>query len=640
MSKTWSYILNYSLILFVATISLWSVNANGEENVKTFARFVPERADDFAWENDKVAFRVYGPAMRNRNEDSGVDCWLKRVDYPIINKWYKGNFNKKSYHRDHGEGYDPYHVGNSRGCGGLALWINDSLITSNTYTKYEIVTSEVGKTTFKLTYEWNYGADQYLEEKLISIKLGDRYFKTTSTFWKNGKIANNLPLAIGLATHDGKAKVNKDLKAGWVSTWELIDGYGLGTGIAINPERIIDFRLVDGAAKDDGHALIITKTNNKGQIEYIAGYGWEKAGEITSIKEWNAYLKSQIDIFDPNVIIKRMELAADWQIYNPAPYEDLEWHGAPFYMGLTDLYEVSKKTKYLEYLRLLGEKHKWKIRTRKYHADDHAIGLAYIKLYEHFKQPIMIKALSKEFEWILANPPEHYIEENGKVRLRYNRERWNWCDALYMAPPVWAGLGAVKKDDRFFDYMIQEWKQSHEWYWSEEDSLYFHDKRDIVKISPAGKKVFWARGDGWVHAGLVEVLQYLPEGHKERQYFQTIFEKMSKKLASIQKENGTWACSLLDEANPAQDDISGSVFYVYALAWGINNGILDRSEYECAVKAGWKALCERQRYNGRLINVQPVGGFPVAFNPETTAIFGVGGFISAGSEVWKLVTSN
>lgn len=337
-------------------------------------------------------------------------------------------------------------------------------------------------------------------------------------------------------------------------------------------------------------------------------------------------------------IENRMKDAAQWQMDNPCRYGDLEWHVAPFYTAMTDLYEVTGDTSYLGYVKAIGEKNDWKIHTRPYHADDHAVGLAYVKLAQHYADTLMMSAVKKEFDWIITNQAPHYIKkEGGKIHKTYNRQRWNWCDALYMAPPVWAALADATGNDVYFEFMVQEWKQSHEWYWCAEEDLYFHDKRDIVKVSPAGKRVFWARGDGWVHAGLVEVLQYLPEDHPDRDFFVSIFKKMSAKLLAIQKENGTWAPSLLDAANPAQDDISGSVFYVYGLAWGINNGILEASEYQPAVESGWLALCERQDKDGRLKNVQPVGGYPEAFEPNNTEIFAVGGFISAGSEVWKMV---
>lgn len=337
-------------------------------------------------------------------------------------------------------------------------------------------------------------------------------------------------------------------------------------------------------------------------------------------------------------ILQRIELAASWQMKHPATYSALEWHWAPFYTSLTDLYEVTGKKEYLNYVRTIGGQYEWKIQDRLYHADDHAVGLSYIKLYEYYKQPEMISSLKQELNWILIHPPSKYILDSlGNVRKCYNRQRWNWSDALYMAPPVWAGMSAITGSEAYIDYMVDEWKQSHEWFWSTENDLYFHDRRDITKVSPGGKPVFWARGDGWVHAGLVEVLQYLPVEHPDREFFISVFTKMSNKLLSIQKVNGTWAPSLLDINHPSQDDISGSVFYVYALAWGINNNLLSEEVFGEAVTNGWLALCERQDDSGRLKNIQPVGGFPETFDPNNTDVFGVGGFISAGAEVYKML---
>ena len=106
--------------------------------VKAYAKFIPQRRDDFAWENDKVAFRVYGPAAPLAGHASGVDAWLKKVDYSIIDKWYDMHFRGKSYHEDRGEGYDPYHTGISRGVGGSAVWINETPYYGHNFTRYKI----------------------------------------------------------------------------------------------------------------------------------------------------------------------------------------------------------------------------------------------------------------------------------------------------------------------------------------------------------------------------------------------------------------------------------------------------------------------------------------------------------------------
>ncbi len=171
----------YRSTLFVIMVAVWLITLPGAfsatDTPVTYCRFVPERVDDFAWENDKIAFRAYGPALHDKAEDSGFDCWLKRVDYPIINKWYKENAAGKSYHKDYGEGYDPYKAGSSRGCGGV-----------------------------------------------------------------------------------------------------------------IDPTRIVDFQLLETGKKLEDHALLITKTDDYGKLEYYAGYGWAKAGEIKTSAQWNTYL--------------------------------------------------------------------------------------------------------------------------------------------------------------------------------------------------------------------------------------------------------------------------------------------------------------------------------------------------------------
>ncbi len=277
-------------LLVLSVMGLTSVACATTTEPVTFCRFVPEREDDFAWENDKIAFRAYGPALEKKGEDSGFDAWLKRVDYPIVNKWYAGNLKGISYHKDHGEGYDPYKVGSSRGCGGLALWIDGKMVLSNVFKESKVVKCETDESTFVLTYEYKVGADTYNEEKQISIKLGDRLFKSTSTFTKDGKPAAELPIAIGLVRHHKTDLVLKDLSKGWMSIWEPMDDSELGTGVVIDPKRIVDFQLLETGKKLEDHALIITKTDAKGQLEYYAGYGWKKAGAITTSKVWNDYL--------------------------------------------------------------------------------------------------------------------------------------------------------------------------------------------------------------------------------------------------------------------------------------------------------------------------------------------------------------
>ncbi|NME66776.1 DUF4861 domain-containing protein [Flammeovirga aprica] len=262
----------------------------------TYSRFVPERTDDYAWENDRVAFRTFGPDAQQRAENkkpggtltSGIDLWLKRVDYPIINKWYKNNEEKKgAYHIDSGEGYDPYHVGVSRGAGGIGFWLNDSLYTSKNFASYETISEGPIRTVFKLKYKpWDVNGQKVTEEKKVTLDLGSNLCHFQSTF----SSASALPsVGIGITLHDKKGKTFMAEKEGVFSYWEEIDEDHLGVGIVLPKEHVQKAfeRKVDH--KDASHLMVLSKPNLS-ELSYYVGYGWERSKQFTSEKEWNDYL--------------------------------------------------------------------------------------------------------------------------------------------------------------------------------------------------------------------------------------------------------------------------------------------------------------------------------------------------------------
>lgn len=265
------------------------------QETRTFVRFVPERIDDIAWENDKVAFRTYGPEAQRLVDEkqpggtltSGIDAWFKRVKYPIIDKWYQKYVDGGSYHEDNGEGYDPYHVGDSRGIGGSGIWIDDSLYVSKNFVNYKILANGPLRSTFELTYApWQAGNLTIQETKRISIDFGSQLFYLEETLKSDGPVPN---LTTGITLHDGTGEVNSDPKAGWISYWETIDGAMLGTGIVASPSDILQQLDKRKAAKEQSHLYLILKPTEK--ISYYAGFGWEKAGEFSSAAEWNKYLQ-------------------------------------------------------------------------------------------------------------------------------------------------------------------------------------------------------------------------------------------------------------------------------------------------------------------------------------------------------------
>ena len=256
----------------------------------TYCRFVPERADDFAWENDLVAFRAYGPALRKGSEDSGIDCWTKRVTYPIIDKWYRLDREQKlSYHEDRGEGNDFYHVGKSRGCGGTAIWLDGKMVLSDVFKEWKILESTPQKSVFQLSYDYEFDGRKVHEVKTITIELGQRVFKSESLFTENGQPAD-LEIAVGVSTQNRRGLVTMNRETGWLTVWMDYGKSGLGTGVVMEPKRITGMEEIKVMKRDESHAILTTHTDAAGKTVHYAGFAWTRAGGIATPKQWQDYL--------------------------------------------------------------------------------------------------------------------------------------------------------------------------------------------------------------------------------------------------------------------------------------------------------------------------------------------------------------
>ena len=183
---------------------------------------------------------------------------------------------------------------------------------------------------------------------------------------------------------------------------------------------------------------------------------------------------------------------------------------------------------------------------------------------------------------------------------------------------------------------MKEWWRTSDYLYDNAEHLYFRDSSYFKKTEANGKKVFWGRGNGWVMGGLVRTLQYLPVNHPDRPRFEKQFKEMSAKILTCQQPDGLWRASLLDPDSYPLKETSGSGFYTYALAWGVNQGLLDSSKYKPAVSKAWAALVACVDADGKLTHVQPIGADPKKFDEGATEVYGVGAFLLAGSEVYKL----
>lgn len=264
-----------------------------------YSRFVPERSDDYAWENDKVAFRVYGPkgqeealkGIPGSTLSSGVDIWLKRVPHPVIEKWYAGHKSSPGfYHTDRGEGYDPYHVGASRGTGGSGIWVNDSLQVSQNFTAYRVIATGGLRTIFELDYA-PWGEFSIRETKRITLDMGSNFSKFEVTVTSGKKIPN---YAVGITLHKVQGEVSMDKQKGWIRHWEKIDDAYVGEGIVVDPKSIMSAFAHTSKTPDQSNLLAVLKPGSK--IVYYAGFAWQKSGQVNDAADWDAMLQRQAEI--------------------------------------------------------------------------------------------------------------------------------------------------------------------------------------------------------------------------------------------------------------------------------------------------------------------------------------------------------
>jgi rhamnogalacturonyl hydrolase YesR len=347
---------------------------------------------------------------------------------------------------------------------------------------------------------------------------------------------------------------------------------------------------------------------------------------------------AQAQEINPAGVKQIMKKVADWQIehftdYNDRkyPHHPLNWTNGALYAGMVKWAEMAEDDTYYEWLRNIGEDNDWMLHRRKYHADDHTVGQMYIDLYRKYNDEKMIEPTKKQFEFIMYHPSKSVLNWNTP----YHQDRWNWCDALFMSPPVWAKLYNITGERKYMDFMLDEFKATTNFLFDKKESLYYRDESFMGKLDN-GTKIFWSRGNGWVFAGLVNIMNELNPKSKEYKYFLKIYKKMAKKLLEIQTPQGHWAMSLLGQEFYPTPETSGSSFYVYGLAWGINNEVLDKERYSPAVKKGWKSLVSHVTDEGMLGYVQPIGAGPGKAWPDKTEVYGTGAFLSAGSEIYKL----
>ena len=339
--------------------------------------------------------------------------------------------------------------------------------------------------------------------------------------------------------------------------------------------------------------------------------------------------------------------ALQWQETNPIfTKSPADWTNGAYYVGVVKAHEATKDTSYLEALQSMAIRNEWKPWERFFHADDLIISYSYLYLSSLGEPSANLKPTSNFIKDHLYKPYPWKDGLNGssveKNELIEKKILWWWCDALFMAPPVITSYSKQVQDESLLKEMNKYYMQAFELLYDKEEHLFSRDTRflwtgkatDIKEKN--GKKVFWSRGNGWVLAGLALILSDMPKNYSNRFFYENLFKEMAQRIKELQPADGLWRTSLLSPDSFDHGEVSGSGFYTFALAWGINNKLLNKAAYEPAVIKGWNAILKCQQLTGKVGWVQDIGANPMPASEDSWQNFGTGAFLLAGTEFLKL----
>ena len=341
----------------------------------------------------------------------------------------------------------------------------------------------------------------------------------------------------------------------------------------------------------------------------------------------------------PVAVGAAMRKVADWQLAQSQQYFTIVdrarqldgriWTWGVLYSGFMAASDALNDPKYINVMRDMGKTNNWQLSTGETDGNQLSLAQTYLELYLLDKQPEELAPTKATFDAILARP---------RVELGSNRRiAWWWCDALFMAPPAWARMYAATGDTRYISYLDEEFAKTNTLLYDPQAHLYSRDATFVEKQAKNGQKTFWSRGEGWVMGGLARTLEYLPKDDPARIKYETQLREMAAALAKIQGKDGLWSSGLLDPAAyNDQPEISGSSLITFGIAWGIDNGILDPKEYTPVVTRAWAGMLRHIYADGRLGDIQQTGAAPSTFKPSASYNYGVGGFLLAGSELYKM----
>lgn len=316
------------------------------------------------------------------------------------------------------------------------------------------------------------------------------------------------------------------------------------------------------------------------------------------------------------------------------------WVKGAFYIGLERFAEKTGNQEYLNLLRNESYENGFELGERYWHGDDQIFGTIYAGVIER-DPTVPVEQLRPTLEKM-----DHILEDRSTVSLEFVepkpgepgaegtcQTRWCWADAIFMAPPAWSAVSNVTGDEKYRQYAVEETDATIEYLYDPDTHMFFRDSRYFTLKTENGKGVFWSRGNGWVYAGLARFIETLPEGHEARARYESLFVEFTDALISRQREDGYWPTSLDDPALFKNPETSGTAFFGFGLAWGINQGLLKEDKYFEARDKAWVAMKDAVKPDGMVGWVQQIGKDPQLTEKYSSQLYGVGGFLLMAAEM-------
>jgi rhamnogalacturonyl hydrolase YesR len=327
-----------------------------------------------------------------------------------------------------------------------------------------------------------------------------------------------------------------------------------------------------------------------------------------------------------------MRKVAGWELGWSQPYFDRIWTWSALYTGFMAASPALSDPRYRDAMQGMAEKFQWQLRSEHPNADDQSVGQTYLELDLLKAAPEKTAPTKTALDDLLAGGAARIPEGQAQIP-------WWWCDALFMAPPVWSRMYAVTRDTRYLDYLDKHWWETSDLLYDAQRHLYYRDITFLHKTDERGNPMFWSRGNGWVMGGIARTLDCMPKDYPSRAKYEEQLREMAAAVAAVQdQQSGLWHSDLLDPADYPQPETSGSALITFGLAWGVNHGVLDRAKYAPVIARAWRGLVGEIYADGRLGNIQQTGAAPSHYLPSSSYTYGVGGFLLAGAQVEEMVS--